>query len=183
MTLDDRLLDYVFQPSQDWWQKFTGYTCFWLAKWCAIGVCFFFLCTTLFLVQEGRSPTLLIVCSALLVIMLPLEIMNYEHMDTRFSQGSEYVNEERIRGKSIRTLICVLFPLASVVAFFAIGTTEEIRSLSIIAAWGTLAIGACELYFRACTPLPPQKSKVRQWIEAAKVWLQPAPEGGEVLPA
>jgi len=182
MTLDDRLFDYVFQPFQDWWQKLTGYTCFWLAKWCAVGVFVWHFLADMVGLQDGEvSFVFLVVWNVLMLFFVAFAFLFCELVDKEFARGRGYANEERVGTVSAILRKCtVLIVYVAVAAFplaFAIG---GVRNLYILFS---LIFLLAFLYFSACTPLPPQKSKVRRWVEAAKVWLQPAPEGGEVLPA
>lgn len=175
---DDGLLDKTEGFSHKI-QKNFGISCFSIAKVCLVlGVnaelAWSFLVTKELIVDSNVLLCLLAGIINLAVLISALrawgDLKKCDFLAMIFSDASacREINIFRILYKFRRcSLIMVIFLFTSWVFL------EPNISLCIL--YFSTCIEAIGLYFMSCTPLPPQKSKVREWLESFKTQSQLTP--------
>jgi hypothetical protein len=169
VKLDDFLMDEVFQKFVWWFQKIFGKTNFWLARVsCTIFIISAILVAATTLIKQNS------LLSAFFYVfwLLPL-IFFYENYRKDFKRNEEQLFEEGIQKKvNERRIIWILprilliwitpfFVISNFIVYFKNGElltliSEIIYNLSVLLVF----------YFASCTPLPPAKSKVKEWLES-----------------
>jgi len=160
------LLQYGFERLAHVWQKWFGQDCFFLARIAAIlfGVAYAWL-----------LPFLAGIITMCLVIASTLYCINIDERRTRHAMGRGCENPSKVDGQFLRYFFLIvaapLFIACLVLRF-------PVTVLLVVLFW------ISELYFSHCTPLPPAKSKVRQFLEQGsqkiKEFFSPAPEPAPV---
>jgi len=160
--VDGAIFDLLFQPFSDWFQRVTGKSCFFLSK-------VSFVVSIFALIGDAAYHNFSLVIMAFNTVLIMLiggtiysKIENERNFDFS-SDGERFMNPKRISIKEMHSriiwLAATLLFLLPVLVYHKIGE-----------AWFPLfalfySIG---LYFNACTPLPPSKSKVRIWADKLK---------------
>lgn len=160
--IDDLLIDKIFQPFAHWWQKLTGLTNFWLARWCLVLFVVF-----MALVAMNFSGIYSSINKGLIIVatFFVFNLFTVLKKRDKNSDGCSLMNEDRIN--PISCFIRILFFYLCGIFFVIGGVVKDFSSFSLIMLYTTV------LCFAACTPLPPGKSKTRKWCEK----LSELPEG------
>jgi hypothetical protein len=174
--VDGMIIDGIFQPVSDKFQRLTGKDCFFLSR------VFFHLACVALLMDCGlmifgpKSNLVDIFSSALIAAIAPLGIYFV------LMQGGPRTKEGFINQERINPMFMVVRLLSSVhvvvyLAKVALGTYYANYTAFFVVyhvcVWGGF-------HFRACTPLPPQKSWARKAVEKLKAAFggsaEPIPE-------
>lgn len=171
MKIDDVLIDYGFQKFAHWFQRLTGKTCFFLGKWMfALSSATLTVQSTVFLFTSSRKWESFL--TLFLALMHGLLVWRLETKERSWEKGpKEFLNEDRAIFLHVRVLCFMAMVPLNVwqVLSFTIGG-DVIDGLE--ALWTFLYVSG--LYFSACTPLPPSKSKIRKLWESALASLDNA---------
>jgi hypothetical protein len=166
-VVDVFLIDNVFQKISDKWQKLAGKNCFWLAKmFCIFAVCSFIVT---FYVGFSTFSSPYVKGSFIVVMFLEgiggtLRIFLLgikEKMAEKNSSDKIFYNTKRENGRTSRLLDVV------VNIWFVILATATHDIVMVLFAT-SFVLSCITEYFESCMPLPPHKSKIRQWIEKGK---------------
>lgn len=180
--IDGWVLDRCEQFSH-WFQQLTGVTCFWLGKLCAVASFLLYTLVAIQMLHSGFSTFSQFICEELLALIFAVALFIICVLEeSNFSRGSEFCNPLRVHAGFVfvRTIGVINTVLIAVLAFSLIFLAiAELITVLVFFVQATMTLG---IYFASCTPLPPQKSKLREWLEQAKMWWQKEP-GDEALPA
>ncbi len=170
---DDYLVDTKFQPPAHLWQKLTGLTNFWLAKWaCVISIiASMFLCVVLVIITGPlKQESLIVVFLFSVEIFFSskrvyfLEKKEKESIKSTSCVGNNIRIDEIIVRIILLCTFCVLFVELPIIMLL----TEDLLLQMIV---GSLFVFVMSLfmsfYFSACTSLPPSKSKTKEWYKKA----------------
>lgn len=158
-SVDSFLMNYA-QKFSEKFQKLTGRTCFFLASMClavdaAIG---FF---RLFIIHKDLERIIILFTSLIILVLAVIEYFEDKSFNRKKFDG--YVNHLIIAGRSLRFFclsMCLIFCLVAIISK-DYSVNNLLRDSGFVAF--TLAT-----YFGSCTPLPPKKSKIREWLEAGQ---------------
>ncbi len=186
LGLDALILDGIFQPFAHWFQKLTGKDCFFLARTSSFVLLTTGLISDSFEQNHLRSPVI-IAFSTPMTLMIFFVAWSCIALSQRFmdkaneGQAAAVGNPVRHMSRSVRMVVVGFWflesrLLVSVILHPTIGESAGRLYLPCV-----IAI----LYFVACTPLPPAKSKIRVLLEKARSYLasvrepdlQPEPAG------
>lgn len=172
--IDGFLIDKVFQPIANRFEKLFGKDCFFLDGLMFGGVLF---CMVFRLALQFSISELIFVL-LLAGIVLPLYPTLNRKKRERISSG--FMNRERVDSFSV---FIRLFILALTIVAWAVFLTKEIADTELIVERITIfQVGflLSSFYFSACTPRPPCKSWVAKFIEKLRAAVSeiatPAPE-------
>lgn len=176
--IDNGLLT-KFEKFSHKWQKLTGKNCFWLAKLSAVcGAIFGTLFIGLGILIQPKTGIIgfPLIFFLFFGTILSVKIIRLTETMVELMNLLGLSNPTKITMKNQRVLSVFFF-----VFFFSlvasVGLSNPVFFLMAFYAVSEVA----EVYFTACDPLPPAKSKIRQWLEslvsAAKkaVSISPAP--------
>ncbi|OGF61490.1 hypothetical protein A2662_00695 [Candidatus Giovannonibacteria bacterium RIFCSPHIGHO2_01_FULL_45_33] len=171
----------ILEPEMQKLQRFTGYDCFWWAK---IFVVLFIIFVNSFAVLGtlfGNKFSPILSGSSLLTLLTsPLAFWTIKIVQARTYQNqiNGLANEYKLQLRGKRLMLLTIF----VTTGFAWGL-HELHNIPIyIAALCLLGFSCLGIVYYAisCDPLPPAKSKVRNWLgnllEKTKEFLSPEPE-------
>ncbi len=177
---DDWLLDRVFQPFSDWFQKLTGKSCFFLAYASVALNAIASSVNDLFKGDEIAADRSWAHLSAfsMLTAGLFLYLVYVTESKWHTSKGGGeclYGNEARVGGLLFFLRQPVLLAWGTSFSFtFCMGIIKfTIEGCSGVIAATTFVT---TLYFASCTPLPPQKSKIRKWLGNVRSFIARARE-------
>ena len=171
MNIDFLILDRS-ERSLHRFQILTGRTCFWIAKWtfimAALSMAYFSVTIVLDVAENVVESVILGGVLAFLNFRqtrLTIEmIVSLEEDDRQFAECPDLKNARALSLERARKTVLIFIPIV-----FA--TMLMDRDPPVALGLFFLLLAAF-LYFISCTPLPPQASKVRLWIEAGKAKLQ-----------
>lgn len=170
-TVDERILA-LFTKFSHWFQRLTGKTNFSLARLClgpyGIGLLTIGLGYWLPLLPM-QPPLVVSVAMFLSFVLIPFRVYVTHEAEKSFQDNPSIVPQMRFPEQSGDPLQRVLFlltsPYTSLLMLLVHQKNKQgILLLSLIAG-ATWGYHAAYGYFLLVTPLPPGKSKVRQWIE------------------
>lgn len=173
--LDDFLIDEVFQKFAWWFQKLTGRTNFWLAR-ASYLMAALFVIPWLIPFQLSPLPSSLVIMTILALLYLAATLwinQKLKEIEKKFleRQSEEAtVSQFRIVGVPLRIIgifVCLIISGWSIL-FYKV--TANMGFL-----WGIAfsVFSVKGLYFFSCTPLPPGKSKVKEWLKSLKAKFIP----------
>jgi len=173
IILDAFLIDKVFQKFAWWFQKLTSRTNFWLARVCFIIAA---LCYILWIAVpfsslswlSGLIVSLTVVFYVTAMLWMVQRLEKWEEIFLKKQGNQPTVNMLRVMGVFIRIMglfICLIVGSQSILLY------QMTEWLSFLFGLLFSAIGVAGVYFQSCTPLPPCKSKVREWLQAFKAKL------------
>src|SRR3989344_6270197 len=155
--IDSFLIDEVFQPLAHKFQRLTGKTNFWLAKWCGIMTAISGISFATALYYKYETPGLFFLGVAILYAFWMLITIIYAEIKDQ-SIPDHFLNTDRIRYVPDRMVILLLLLVSSIILPSLFLKVEGLfLELSIIFGWWSI-------YFMSCTPLPPGTSKFRKWL-------------------
>lgn len=170
-----------FEKFAHWWQRLTGKDCFWLAKLCLIlwltGSAAEYL-IKIWLFNAGAPRIGLLAIDALLAIFWYHKILSSQ-FDTYQKIG--FSNKNKLEFKVVRIFMAIATFFTMIAIIFKLLKNADAVYFSSYLIYAVIAIMVFSMaYFTSCDPLPPAKSKVRQWLEkvvsAAKEALSPTPQ-------
>lgn len=172
-SLDNWLLDKVFERFAHWFQKLTGRDNFFLAH-----ACNFFSFLLMMASQWLKKGTDLSMLFIIFTLSLGLSVWvwiaqrQYEIVD----KPQKCRNQDRADPFMTSMRIClncimIVFILAITCQAFQ---KRECPNIPLLFA---LAFVYCCFYFSSCTPLPPQEGKMKSWISRIRSWrvAEPSP--------
>lgn len=170
-----------FEKLAYWWQKLTGKDCFWLAKLCLVILLTGFAADYLvkiWLLNTG-APRIGSLAVYVFIAIFWYHHINSSQVDTYQKIG--FGNENKLKFKAIRVFIAIGDFLSMISTVFELIKSVDVMHFFLHLIYAIIAIALVSMvYFAACDPLPPAKSKVRQWLEkivsAAKDAFSPAPQ-------
>jgi len=176
-ALDNWLFDakYGFQNIQNRWQRLTGLTCFWLARFFsaifAAGYGIGAIIGAIGLDFVGRGFAI--------VSMLLVTTWNLSYISFLKKEEKKYLYGDKAGVMNKRRIETTCVNLRTVLLFFV--TLSSAFALHAGSAWSlAFAVGYAAalllVYFASCTPLPPQKSTMRKWWERIFAVLNEKPE-------
>lgn len=151
--IDDFLIDTKFQPFAHWFQKLTGLTNFWLAKWCI-----FFYGTSYVLervINEAYFDSGFV--GMMLIPLISIVFFITLDLDDKKWKNGGFMNENRIDTFWFFSRILFLY----ICAFELVTGVVNVNFLFYLPEMFYTAT----LYFFTCTPIPPSKSKIRKLYE------------------
>jgi hypothetical protein len=179
--IDVYLIDRVCQKISNKWHLLTGKNCFWIAK---LFNSLRFLLAVVFCLMDPAKGTLgisnihpiyfiPISVIGLAVFCDSIGIKEYE----KRCHKNEMFRNENYNSRYICRVFGLMILVISAVGCFILSASTKTFALGAF----LFSLSWCLLeYFASCTPLPPAKSKIRQWADAAKGFLveilSPAPE-------
>jgi hypothetical protein len=161
----DSFLQGKAQKFCDKLQRITGLTKFWPQKWAAI-----FSAVCLSVQAFADSDVILILLALLDSLSIVALVFIYESEEAQFLKNGEISYSQW--QESSRRRIAVFFQGGFAIMFSLESLWPLVFSVACVIAW---------IYFCACIPRPPSKSKMREWVEKALAKLNgilpdPAPE-------
>ncbi len=157
-TIDDYLIDKVFQPAADWWTDRTGKSNFWLAKvsfWGAL-VCF----SAMFVFISGQS-WLMFLLFTLFGFWVLFQIHEMEQLDRNAQSG------KTLAANSMRIDPSHFFIRNAIFVMMIVGFLLRIPMMLLLGFEWKYALHLLDdvfwlglLYFPACTPKPPRPVRV-----------------------
>lgn len=173
-----------------WWQKLTGKNCFWLAR--AAVVCYGLLLVAILVpsILSGKNlaaiimPVILIV-AALFAVFHHFVMIKYKERIVSDMQEANLSNPFKIIDSNWRTVALLVILLCMLAAVVNSVTRGNISGYFISIMLGLLIfLDGLSYYFFACDPLPPAKSKIKEWkekfVSAVKGIFAPAPQPSPV---
>ncbi|MDP2668678.1 MAG: hypothetical protein Q8P07_02485 [bacterium] len=177
----DALLLEKIEKFAHWWQKTFGQDCFWWAKFFVV---LFIVFTNSFAalgILFGNKFSPILLSSSLLTLLIsPLAFWTIKITQVRTYQNqiNGLANEYKLQLRDKRLIALMIF----VTTGFAWGLHELYNIPIYIAALCPLGFSCLGIVYYAisCDPLPPAKSKARNWLESfwieTKEFLSPEPE-------
>ena len=168
--IDDYLMDTKFQPFSNWWQKLTGLTNFWLAKWSFVLaiVSMILLCVVFYRIDGQLSvfgPAVYSLAFIAMVLFIR-DIHDIKKEEMVFAKNhSNVLNGRRVKNKKSRiSQFCVWFIFSIFSIFWLLSGIFLIKALvfAYISSQSFVLLG---FYFGDCTPLPTSKSKIKILLE------------------
>lgn len=164
LALDSFLLEKVFQKFSNFFQRMTGKTCFFLARALFLIAAVFCGMIVLWVTFASKDTDYYVMFLCFLGIFLFFS-------DVNEMQGREKDFEENIEAAKNRdTELLLLFRRLShgAIALFAVflfpTATEKGREFALLLFVIVFLASSLGNYFASCTPLPPGKSRIREWI-------------------
>lgn len=181
--IDDWLMDNFFEPFSHWFQETTGKTNFFIAKYLFLLECVILLFVGLWacFVMEivfGFLIFLIYILRTILVIfsIIP-ECERKSDGEDAFNLMNETMNEYRVTRISQRKncifftfLIIILWSMAVPITTSAV-EKEMLMILLALYFIGNIVEFLAESFY-ACTPLPPGKNKISEWVKGIKKFTQ-----------
>jgi len=167
-SIDDWLFDKFFQKISDWVEKMFGINCFWLARlfYCLAAIAF----TAGILPSSWKNIILMILVilglvGYMIISYLTEQIFYDQSVDNQAVSNHQRVSPGYIFLRFLALVVAILFTSIFLLIFF--------RSKEVNCLFGTIIFPAITagFYFQACTPLPPAKSRVREFLEVFKTIL------------
>lgn len=180
--IDNFQLDNIFEPIQQKFQRLTGKNCFFLARMFAgVQGALWILIAILFFVHNGveihpQSYILVGILNFLFVFMLLIQIINIT-LTMMFLKVIEEDPNKIIKKGLCNPLRLLLFKkriekifslFLNTTFFLILVGLQYIFSKFGICYTLILLFRIIEIYFISCTPLPPETSKVKQWLKNMK---------------
>ncbi len=162
------------QRFTDWFQDWTGLTKFWLQK--AAHISWALSLTAAWVANDDRSPVeALLVCVILSVTALATFVISWD--ESNFLRNGSLRCSTMLDSRS-RVLYLLIFTTFAIGDFLqALHQQETLRNALNGMAWVSYVL---MIYFAACTPKPPGKSRLRQLREKLQERLKsitsPVPE-------
>jgi hypothetical protein len=168
--MDEYIVDRIFQKISDRFQKLTGKSCFFLSQMCwIIAACFEIHLLFIEMSNPKNNVADSFLFRGLAAFVYLLNAFFAHDKDKNFALRSERMaNFDRVMLREFRSIVTIVFVLIIIpkwVLFVKAG--KPITSSNIIGDLICISIMAA-FYFNACLPLPPSKSKVREWLESTK---------------
>lgn len=169
VRIDEVILSF-FTKISHWWQRLTGLTNYWLAK-CALMVVSISLLVRILNywhpLLSHKTELGLLAIAGFLIIGCCICIMIIDEADTQAQNSDTQAMPVNVtmRGETFWRIWFVFLTLTAIAQL----PVDLLKTKSIILELvnGCLCPSmACFLYFAAVNPLPPAKSKVREWIES-----------------
>lgn len=166
-SIDDFLIDKVFQKISNKFQILTGKTCFSLARyfWLSLAIIY---CLFFYLGYERDNPISLYIIFFVFTIWIisfclyrVSDLLKVEKEIENFELTENTVNIRRLTHFMSRIVITILWTyyLICLSIFLPENIIDTVIGFSLSISW------VCSIYFEACTPLPPCKSKVKECIK------------------
>lgn len=172
-----------------WFQRWTGKTNFWLAKTMYI---LFILSPVAHIgsltlgdaMSSSAAPSFLVI-TGIGLVMKGYVFRTCDHLEEYYANGDGTAHPGTLRVREYwqgrLLMVCVLSLLGVMQVALLLITVRLVQvpplltvpSMIFMGFWWTAVIHA---YFLACVPLPPCKSKIREWLES----FQPEPEKATV---
>lgn len=166
--IDDWLIDRVFQPFQNWFQKLTGRDCFFLAY----SAVFVFLCADLgHDFMEKRSSFLFTGTITLFIVLAVFVVI----ADQAYKAKSGNANVCCLNSARVEWLNSLFRKvMLSIQLFFSPILLIVILEPSLHhLCFGVGCVAPIfALYFAACTPLPKRPSKIGQWLSQLRAGIR-----------
>jgi hypothetical protein len=163
--IDNFLIDQIFEPFSHFFQKITGKDCFWLA---AVFFCITFVAVEIKNILD--KDLFWAIAHAMNFFWLYLVTRDLSpQIRSRVSRGLK--NE--IRNHS------TLAFLRKIMIFFCLVhlLLGMMMPLYLTFIWGVVIHSfTYALYFASCTPLPPQKSSIKAFLEGLATFFSPTPQ-------
>lgn len=179
---DMRIVEYFFEPKMQFIQKWIGLDCFFFARIAFLIGCLCGVVTTIPIFSLGSvgfgqgyyGKALPLFISA--IFTGAFTIMQWGFMRYGVSFAKQIAYEHLLSGAKNPLLIGhrVFFYLTAIFTPFVIGCMSNpwpVLALNL-AFYGTFLSGYIGQALCSCTPLPPGKSKLRQALDAGRVWLE-----------
>lgn len=181
LKIDAKLLD-LFTRFSHWFQRMTGKTNFFLAKF-GVALCFLEVVVHIlnfyFPILSRKSTAFGVVMALLVALILTVQMVKLDYADHDLIFSSERVEDPTFwilsNGSTSWRLVWFLWFVWDVfMAFKEVPKSSSpfFEAISWSFAAGTVVFS----YFAAVTPLPPGKSKIREWLEGFNLFLKPAQE-------
>ena len=171
---DQFLIEVIFERFAHWFQRLTGKTCFWMARF---SMCVLFVTIGIdigvSLCQYKAADLLMnVIVGGFLISVIPGAIQKVERKVVPGVRNYLAIATwpVLIRSYSVITLMLnlIFFPALQK------PPTGQVGYLALIMT----------IYFMSCTPLPPGKSKIKKWLESAsQKWNSLWEPGGLGQPA
>jgi len=167
-----------------WFQKLTGKNCFWLARVAtACYFCFGLAVTAFYILSKETSMIILYSLSSLIILAVAIsmfKMLKFKEEIVLDASNIGLVNPFKILDYPIRTLTLIFTPICSFREIAGILDGGVSIILVFIGIFGNLLFWyGLFYYFSACDPLPPAKSKVKEWkekfVNAVKGVFAPVP--------
>ncbi len=167
-------MDRIFQPFANWFQKLTGKDCFFLAyvatyMYLGFGLCTDYCHKNSLVIGFGAALSSIV---TLITTLWILFLVSYSKINYRGRGNTEsiYANAARISNpvRLLRQLNLIIYlGFSPTFVILVIIPTREML-------YGKIATSAltATFFFASCTPLPTQKSKVKEWVEQLKSAVQ-----------
>lgn len=190
MTIIDFWLLGRLEKFAHWWQKLAGKNCFWLAR--AAVVCYGLLIVAILVpsILYGKNlvavtmPVILIV-AAFFTVFHHFKMIKYKERIVSGMQEAGLSNPFKIIDSDWRTvaLLIIFLCMLAVVVNSVTGGSVSGYFISIMLGF-LVFLDGLSYYFSACDPLPPAKSKIKEWkeksVNAVKGVFAPAPQPSPV---
>ena len=184
IAIDSWLIDAIFQPLSNAFQRLTGKDNFFLAYTCG----FINLACNLYGNSIARKFHFDTVLSLLIFITMLMGTwmiqMKYQHDSYKNANDSRAMNQDRIQ---IRSIVFRIGNLSfNAFMFYAIFVNDAHEHPEVFFYYLGVASWTCNSYFNACTPLPPGKSRIKKWITSFGTFIKslvPEPHSPNPAPA
>lgn len=186
LQIVDGFISNKIEKFAHWWQKITGKDCFWLAK--AAAVCYGLFGTAIManIMLKGKEAAVTAICSIVAFLCMALAAgfikqIKFKQEIVSIAHSRGLANPFKIIDYGVRISAVFLSPICSLSEVLSLLQGRLSFLLIFTGIFGNIFLWILLLYyFSACDPLPPAKSKVRQWLEkvvsAAKEALSPTPQ-------
>jgi hypothetical protein len=161
-TLDGYLIDRLFQPTANRFQKITGKNCFFIAKAMFITNLITHLVEHLFIERQSLAWMALMFFGAACWYLIAW-ITEQKSLHTKTAMNQERISPISVFMRLFFTLLLVAGFATSLIqiAIGKLSITTVLSDIRMICLWAGL-------FFTACTPLPYQKSRIQQLVESFK---------------
>ena len=176
------LIENVFERFAHWFQRLTGKTNFWLANVSLLLIIFTVGMDSALDVAQGNmfGAFCLTFFSAITVPIFRFATYIAERRSVPGMRNGSAIDPISIFIRIAIFLIPGLYEISPVITDM---TSQMPLSIRVIGHWVDLVQSCgfiCFFYFMACTPLPPRKSKMKQWAEKlsetwSSIW-EPSPQ-------
>lgn len=184
-SLGSRIID-KFEKFSHWWQKLTGFDCFWLARLCLFlfaGSIIFPLSISAFYELPHNDNWYVLLVFIVFLALVPKFMGSIKRDEERLKNaaGERTANINKL----VCPDICCFLLFYAIISFcinsWSYGMFLKSTPAVVITIMSTKWIWiSFSLFFRSCDPLTLDKSKVRQWLEkfaeAVKGIFTPIPE-------
>ncbi len=167
-SIDNWLLDQFFQKISDWVEKTFGKNCFWLARlfYCLAAIAF----AASSLPNFWKNVILIILVTLSVICYLTISYWTEQKFYGQLVDNQVVSNHQRVSPgyiflRILALVVAILFTSISLLTFFRL---KEVSCLFGSIIFPAITVG---FYFEACTPLPPAKSRLREFLEIFKAKL------------
>jgi len=172
--IDDILIDKLYQKFAWWFQKMTGRTNFWLAE----ASCNTFTLSVIAIAGRGLASEKVTLFWIVTTFVVMVAIFAFEIIKENIRRDEKYffektdsgMNHFRITGftgRMMSLLVASILAINDLATFLLSGgylqlVLNALFDISFVSIY----------YFLSCTPLPPCKGLVKEWLEARKKKLK-----------